>query len=100
MKTIELKKENELVVQGGKEVEADMSTLTLLKATVNSPIQTGFSIEDLSVRLRLLDIFKAIPEDATSVNLEDSDFQALGKMVKDMRWTVLSRFILNFAKQF
>ncbi len=100
MKTINLYKEKEIVVQGGKEVEADLSTLDLLKATINSPVQGGYSIEEIATRLRLLDIFKGTHEEATSINIEDADFTALSKMVKDMRWTVLSKFILNFSKQF
>lgn len=99
MKTIELKKEKEIVVVNNKELEMDMYTYELLESVINSPLKEGFTTSEMASRLKLLDVIKQ-NKDQKSFNLEDSDFNYLGGLVKNMKWAIISRFILDFAKQF
>lgn len=100
MKTIELKKEKENVVVQGREVEIELSTADLLKTALNSPVQGGYSINDISIRVRLLDLVSKSEKANSSLELEDADFNSLSEIVQGARWAVVSRFIKDFVEQF
>jgi hypothetical protein len=111
MKTITLKFGKEKV--GDREVF--FSTLALLKSAVNNVTsQQGLSVDEMSKRLRLLDILERYVdfdvadgefkdwhlEMKKEIELEDSDFQKLKELFKDVKWMLLSRFIVDLSKEF
>jgi hypothetical protein len=101
MKTIQLKKQSEKIIINNTEVEADVRTADLIKVALNTPVEGGYSISDISLRIRILDIVeKAEREKVTEIQIEDNDYQALSTMVNQAKWTVVSREILSFVNEF
>jgi hypothetical protein len=106
MKTITLKfgKEN---INGR---ETFFSTMDLLKmAILNVPSQSGLGIDEIYKRLRLLDILNKHSEfdifdnnlDNThllmkkDIEIEDSDFNKLKELYNEVKWMVVSKFIVD-----
>lgn len=101
MKTIKLKKESEIVVIDNAQVNAKIRTTDLIKVGLNSPVQGGYTISEIAFRIRLLDIVdKADKEDLSEIEIEDADYQALAKIIKDTKWGVVSKTILDFVTEF
>lgn len=106
MKVIELSYEKETVQLNGKDVEFDLSSYELLKTVINSPVQGGYSASDMLSRVRLLDAVteseKTIDGETrpTTIVLEDADYDYLTKLVKEAKWSIVSKVIVNFIKQF
>lgn len=105
MKTIELKRTKEKVEvntkEGVKEVNVDVRTTDLLKTAINNPTKNGYSVSEMRQRIKILDLIdEAEKTEATKLELEDVDFQALSQLVKETRWNVLSRSIIDFSEQF
>lgn len=109
MKTIELKVAKEFI-QGR---ETFLTTYDLLKSAINNPSQQGFSVDEMMKRLRLLEqvdkhkeLFEIKPEDFTDamlerksvLELEDSDYAKLKELFKEMKWSVVSKFIVELNK--
>lgn len=111
MKSIELKfgKEN---VQG---VDVGFSTLDLLKVAVNNITKEGgLGVQEMSQRLRLLDILNkysefelgnkqvnsSLLEIKKQIELEDADFEKLKDLFNNVKWTVISRFIVDLSEEF
>jgi len=110
MKSIELKfgKEN---IQG---VDVFFSTVSILKTAVNNiPREGGLGVEEMSQRLRILDILNKHSEydvadgkftedllDKKGVlELEDADYQKLKSLFKEVKWNVVARFIVDLSKE-
>jgi hypothetical protein len=110
MKSIELKviKEN---IQGR---DTFLTTYDLLKSAINNPSQSGFSVDEMVKRLRLLNkvedqkgLFDIKPEDfndsmldrTATLELEDSDFGKLKDLFKEMKWGVVSKTIVELSKE-
>jgi len=101
MKTIQLKKETEKLIINHNQIETELKTIELLKVALNSPVQGGYSIADITIRVRLLDSVEMAERDnASELKLEDASFAALAKIVKETKWSVVSRFILDFVNEF
>lgn len=101
MKTIEFKSTKEKLTVGGREQELDITTVDLLKTAINNPVQGGYSVSDMLLRLKLLDLVtKESDLGEKSVQIEDADFAQLGRIVKETKWAVLSKTILEFVKLF
>ena len=110
MKSIELKVAKEFIQ--GK--DTFLTTYDLLKGAINNPSQSGFSVDEMMKRLRLLDkldeqkaLFDIKPEDfndslldrKATLELEDSDFNKLKELFKEMKWAVVSRTIIELNKE-
>lgn len=110
MKSIELKfgKEN---IQGA---DLYFSTIGIFKVAVNNvPKEGGLSVEEMAQRLRLLDILNKyseydvedgkftdnLLEKKGELELEDADFQKLKALFKDIKWNVVSRFVVDLSKE-
>ncbi len=101
MKTIELKNVTEKLTIGGREQDLEITTIDLLKTAINSPVQGGYSVSDMLTRIKLLELIgKAEVNKDTTVQFEDVDFTYLGKVVKETKWAVLSKTILEFVQLF
>lgn len=101
MKTLELKKVEETVVVNNQQVKTEIQTSDLLKIAINSPVQGGYTVTEMAQRLKMLDIVdKAEKSNAIVVDFEDADFTVLAKLVKDTKWNVISRTIVDFVSEF
>lgn len=101
MKTIQLKKETEKLIINQTQIETELKTTELLRVALNSQVQGGYSIADIAMRVKLLDIVEMAEKDnATELKFEDASFDALAKIVKETKWSVVSRFILDFVNEF
>lgn len=101
MKTIKLRKDTEKLNINNTQVETEVKTIELLKVGLNSPVQGGYTILDIAIRVKLLDLIeKAEKENLSELEIEDADFKALAKIIKDTKWSVISRSILNFVNEF
>jgi hypothetical protein len=111
MKSIELKVTKEFI-QGR---DTFLTTYDLLKSAINNPSQSGFSVDEMVKRLRLLNkvdehkgLFDIKPEDFNDstlertaiLELEDSDFSKLKELFKEMKWGVVSKTIVELSKEF
>ncbi len=106
MKSIEFKFGKEKI-QGR---ETFFSTADLLKAAVNNvPKEGGMDVKEMATRLRLLKAIDAQTEFAIeekeftdshlsikkTVDFEDADFAKLKQLFKEVKWSVVSEFIIN-----
>jgi len=109
MKTITLRYGKEKI-QGR---ETFFSSLALLKSAVNNVTsQEGLTVDEMSKRLRLMEILDKNPEmdvEETKFNdelllrtkdieLEDSDWEKLKTLFSGVKWMVLSKFIVDLDK--
>lgn len=109
MKSIELKVTKEYL--GGR--ETFLTTYDLLKSAINNPTQQGFSVDEMMKRLRLLEqvdkhkeLFDIKPEEFNDLmlerksilELEDNDYLKLKELFKEMKWSVVSKFIVELSK--
>lgn len=103
MKTIELVREKETVTINGRNQELEINTLDLLDTAINAPVKGGYSVSEMSTRLRLIDKVREVrtsPGTPTTITFEDADFKALKQMVADTKWSILSKNILDFCQSF
>ena len=114
MKSIELRVTKESLPSKNGMQDTFLTTYDLLKSAINSPSQQGFSVDEMMKRLRLLehidkhkDLFDIKPEDfndsmlerTATLELEDSDFSKLKELFKEMKWGVVSKFIVEISKE-
>ena len=101
MRKIELKKVEETVLINNKQIKTEISYSDLLKVAINAPAQGGYSVSEMSQRLKLFDaVDQAEKNNDGKVAFEDSDFEALKKLVKDTKWSVVSRSVVDFVNEF
>jgi hypothetical protein len=75
----------------------NITVAQLAKSCVNAPTKEGFSTDDMRKRIKILEVL----ENATDViSLEDTDFQEAVKCVKDMRWGICDKGIIEFCDLF
>jgi hypothetical protein len=106
MKSIEFKFGKEKI-QGR---DTFFSTADLLKAAVNNvPKEGGMDVKEMATRLRLLKVIEAQTEFIVeekeftdshlsikkTVDFEDADFTKLKQLFKEVKWSVVSEFIIN-----
>jgi hypothetical protein len=109
MKSIELK-----IVKESQEGQQDqyVSTYAILRAVINSPSEGGINVEEMLVRLKLLDkldkfkdFFEATapPEEllqkTATLELEDNEFSKLKDLYKNMKFLVVSKFLVEISEQ-
>lgn len=110
MKTIELRIAKENV--NGKEFA--FSTYELLLMIINNTPQGGMGIDEIMKRLRLLEKLDAHKEQfgiegievneemvsrVANLKLEDSDYTKIVELAKQMKWNIVSKFIIDTYKQ-
>lgn len=105
MKSIILKRVEEVVMATIKETtqsaKVEIATIDLLKIAINTPVQGGYSVSEMSQRIRLLDaVEKAEKEKATEIQFEDKDYEYLSILVKSTKWGIISRTIVEFVQEF
>lgn len=108
MKSIELK----IVKETQEGQDQYVSTYAILRAVINNPPEGGINVEEMLVRLKLLDKldkFKetfestAPPEEllqkTATLELEDSEFNKLRDLYKSMKFLVVSKFLVEISEQ-
>ena len=110
MKTITLRFAKEKVL--GR--ETFFSTLALLKSAVNNVTsQQGLSVDEMSKRLKILDVLEShsdmdVEEGSFSddllkkekeIQLEDADHDKLKQLFGEVKWMVLAKFIVELDKE-
>jgi hypothetical protein len=105
MKSIELKVTKENI--GGNDMF--FTTYDLLKSAVNNP-QEGLNVDEMVKRLRLLnkldehkELFSTVSETLSdsdlekkaTLHLEDADFTKLKELFNVVKWTVVSKTIVD-----
>jgi len=93
MKTITLK-QTTLAVAGQQQA---LTTIELIKASINNVPQEGVDITEMQKRLR---VAKAVEENDSKevLVLEDADADTLRKCVDAMRWAIVDPFIVDFVE--
>ncbi len=99
MKQIQLKSVKEKVIVNGSELEQEFKTIELIRQAVNFTPPGGFGASDMMNRLRILDSIDKVNGDV-ALQLEDADHENLKKYVKETRWGVVSKTIVDFIKEF
>ncbi len=99
MKSIELKTVKETVSINGTETDQEFKTIELIKGAVNQQPAGGFDFQDMTDRLRILGALEKVNGDA-ELQLEDKDYENLIKYVKQTKWGVLSKTIVEFINTF
>jgi hypothetical protein len=113
MKTIELKVAKEM--HGGNYVL--LTSYDLIKSAINNAPQGGYTPEEMRTRLNLLDKldehrseFALLPapekaddlflKKSVTLELEDAEFSKLQNLMQEMKWGIVSRFIMDTVDQF
>lgn len=94
MKLIELKTDIVIFPDGS---EKEISTDELLRLSINSVPEGGFTPQEMMLRLRLLN---ALDSSNGEMKIEDADYEKLSELVKSMKWGILSKFIVEFVNGF
>ena len=91
------------------------STVGILKLAINNVSnESGIPVSEMSKRLRLLEILNQYPEyDVTestfdesilnmtkTIDIEDSDFIKLKELFSDLKWKIVSSFIIKLSEEF
>lgn len=108
MKSIKLKAAEDQI--GGAKII--FTTYELLRTAVNNtPEQGGFSVDEMMKRLRILDKLDEykdaftgndkdkILESEAVLELEDSDFEKLKTLFAQVKWGVISKFIVDLSQE-
>lgn len=92
------------------------STVGILKLAINNiSNESGIVVSEMAKRLRLLEILNQYPEyDVTdsstfdesilnmtkTIDIEDSDFIKLKELFSDLKWKIVSNFIIKLSEEF
>ena len=110
MKSIKLKVAKEDI--GGR--PTFMTTYDLLKSAINNPEQGGFNVDEMMKRLRILEELEKHKEKFSikegeftddklqledTLQLEDSDFEKLKDLFGQVKWGIVSRFIIDLHNE-
>lgn len=109
MKTITLRYGKETI--DGR--ETFFSTASILRNAVNNvnPQQGGIPVEEMCKRLKLLEVLDKHPEMDSKdfkdellsmekeIQIEDADFEKLKSLFAEVKWMVVSKFIINIDKE-
>ena len=81
--------------------ETPTSAADLLIASVQTPPQGGFSVDEIKARLRIHTAAElANKNEAAAIELEDADFNKARECVGAMRWGVVDAGIIKFVELF
>jgi hypothetical protein len=94
MKKIELKKSTTIAGPNGQEFELD--TKALIRGVLDQVPERGFSVSDLRARARIDAALENV-NGSGELLLEDQDYDTLKKCVAEARFTVRSKFIIDFV---
>ena len=98
MKTIKLKKVEEVVIHNNQEVRTEIKYSELLRVAINNPVQGGYTVSDMAQRIKLLDVVSKAA-DSNEVHFEDADYNVLKTLVKDTKWSIISKTIVDFVNE-
>lgn len=98
MKTIKLKKVEEVIIHNNQEVKTEIKYSELLRVAINNPAQGGYTVSDMAQRIKLLDVVSKA-EGSEEVSFEDTDFITLKNLVKETKWSIISKTIVDFVNE-
>ncbi len=87
MKTVENKR---LEIPGNVK-----STSDLIKICIQNPPQNGYDVSEMRKRIRVTDVIEKAGNG--TLEFEDADFECLRQCVKNMRWFVVHKEIIEFV---
>lgn len=89
-----------------------LTTYDLLKTAINNPNQEGFNVEEMMNRLKILTKLEEFKKDFTfsefneeilsvekTLTLEDSEFQKLKSLFKQVKWSIVSNYIVQLNEE-
>lgn len=91
MKTVSIRKH-------GK--NPNLNTKNLIISALENPTEGGFSVTEMRNRLKVMDKIDALNEESTVLELEDAEFDTLKGAVKQVKWAILDKFIVEFEDSF
>lgn len=94
MITIKLK--SGFVKAQGQEVQ--VTTKKLLLLAIEDVGVKGLTLKELRKRQKLADKIEAVQDDATSLILEDNEFEDVRRIIKDTSFTCTGKFMIEFAE--
>lgn len=97
MKQIDLKTTQEIGRDGNA---ITLRTADLIAIAVNNAPAGGYNVSQMMDRLKILSKIEKLPEEAVELSLEDAEYTNLGVWVKDVKWGILSQFIVDFVQSF
>jgi len=77
-----------------------LNYIDLIEIALDIIPQGGFTPKDIRDRNRIQDALDKAKSVEDSILLEDADFEALEKVIKDSRWTLRDRDLNIFLKKF
>lgn len=90
------------------------STIGVLKVAINNiPKDSGINVSEMARRMRLLEILNQYPEydvfesdfsdgllnNSKTIEIEDADFLKLKELFQEVKWRVVSKFIINLSQE-
>lgn len=100
MKTIKIEEtsitQDKIKFQGDKDKKLNYKDL--IDMALDIVPQGGFTPKDIKERNRIQDALDSSTN--TSITLEDSDFEALERIITDSRWTIRNSDLNIFLKKF
>lgn len=91
MKTVSIRKH-------GK--NPNLNTKNLIISALENPTEGGFSVTEMRNRLKVMDKVDALNEESTVLELEDAEFETVKNAVKQVKWAILDKFIVEFEDSF
>lgn len=91
MKTVSIRKH-------GK--NPNLNTKNLIISALENPTEGGFSVTEMRNRLKVMDKVDALNEESTVLELEDAEFETVKNAVKQVKWAILDKFIVEFDDSF
>ena len=91
-------KEGVVVLNGSMEKSA--TTKNLIEHTLNVLPDGGFTPRDLIDRSRIQEVLDKLKPNQKEIQLEDSDFENLKKIVNASRWGIRGKDVIEFINIF
>lgn len=78
----------------------NLNTKNLIISALENPTEGGFSVTEMRNRLKVMDKVHTLNEESTVLELEDAEFDTLKSAVKQVKWAILDKFIVEFEDSF
>lgn len=82
-----------------KQFTETQSTVSILKDCLKFPPQGGFDFPTMRSRNKIADVLDKVTAGGV-IELEDADHAAAVEAIKNTRWNVVDKHLLDFAEQF
>ena len=94
MKVLE-NKQTEITANAGEGKVTKLTYAELINLVCNSPIQGGYSIQDIKARIAIL---ATVTNAGEELNIENADAAYLQNIVKGMKWSFVHKDLISFKE--